>query len=135
MFKKVQPILMSPKVRELVHFQYKHFSRQMTETEKQWLLVPFLDGDQLIIWKSDPKPGLTLGLVVGCFIETSFMFIKKQKVRISVVQANYELTETTTILSEDIGFPRSATDIKWSMLFNVKAMAMHAAAMHSLMNS
>jgi hypothetical protein len=59
---------------------------------------------------------------------------QNKKFRISVVQSNADLTQTTTLLSDDIEFPRTNTDMKWVMTFINTAMAMHGAALEILVN-
>lgn len=135
MFKDSKIIPMPDLIRDLIHFQRKQLSRHISDEDKQWFLVPFLESDRMIIWKSSPYPDTTIGLVMACFVETRYFFIKKRMVRVSVVQASSDFTKTETLLVKNMEFPNRASDLNWGNAFVNTAMALHGAAMDHLSGS
>ncbi len=73
---KLQLISMPDSVRELVHFQHKQLSRHIPKHEQNEFLVPVLENEQIIVWRSDPRADLTIGLIIGCILEIRYLFIK-----------------------------------------------------------
>ncbi|EBA03507.1 hypothetical protein RB2150_02589 [Rhodobacteraceae bacterium HTCC2150] len=122
-------IPMPDMVREQIHFHHKQLLRHTAEEDTHWFLNPFLESNRMVVWRSDPKPEITLGLVIGCFIETRYFFIKKQKVQISIVRSNFDFTQTTTVFNEEMEFPNNSSDLTWGMEFVRKSMALHGAAL------